>query len=246
MTAKQFQGQCALITGGTKGIGVAVAESLAEQGAAVTVVGRDPVAGRAVAERLGVTYLPLNLTDVAEVERTLSALPKVDILVNNAGLDQHAWFTDTTPEQWKTLLAVNLIAVFAVTRAVLPAMQRAGYGRLVHVASEAARLGSAGGSVYAAAKGGVLAFSRSLARENARYGITSNVIAPGPVDTPMLRDAVERGGEKLYQAMVDATLVGRLGRAEEVAAAVAFMASREAGFITGEVLGVSGGMGCGQ
>lgn len=246
MAEKRFQGQRALITGGTKGIGAGIAETLAEQGAAVIIVGRDATVGQATADRLGATYLPLDLSDLPAVERALSALPRIDILVNNAGLDQHAWFTDTTPQQWQVLLAINLTAVFAVTQAVLPAMQQAGYGRLIHVASEAARMGSAGGSVYAAAKGGVLAFSRSLARENARYGITSNVIAPGPVDTPMLRQAVEQGGEKLYRAMVDATLVGRLGQVDEVAAAVAFMASRQAGFITGEVLGVSGGMGCGQ
>lgn len=246
MLGNRFQGRRVLVTGGAKGIGAGIAGRFAAEGAAVVIADRDQATGESLAERLGAAFLPLDLTDVEAVERALDAEPPFQILINNAGMDQHAWFTDTTPAQWQALLAINLTAVLAVTRAVLPAMQKAGYGRLVHIASEAARLGSAGGSVYAASKGAVLAFSRSMARENAPYGITSNVIAPGPVETPMLKDALAQGGDKLYRAMVGATLVGRLGSADEIAAAVAFMASDEAGFITGEVLGVSGGMGCGQ
>ena len=123
-------------------------------------------------------------------------------------------------------------------------MLPAGFGRIINIGSEAGRQGSRGGSVYAAAKGGVIAFTKSLARENGRLGITANVIAPGPVDTPLLRTAVEEGGEKLLKAMEASTLLGRLGTPEEVAATVAFLASDEAGFITGETIGVSGGMGC--
>ncbi|WP_101675123.1 SDR family NAD(P)-dependent oxidoreductase [Alloalcanivorax mobilis] len=246
MVSNRFQGQRALVTGGAKGIGAGIAERLAGEGAAVVIADIDEAAGRPLAERLGSVFLELDLTNTAAVEHALVDEPPFQILINNAGMDQHAWFTETSPAQWQALLAVNLTAVLAVTRAVLPAMQSAGYGRLVHIASEAARLGSAGGAVYAASKGAVLAFSRSMARENARYGITSNVIAPGPVETPMLKEALVDGGDKLYRAMVGATLVGRLGRVDEIAAAVAFVASDEAGFITGEVLGVSGGMGCGQ
>jgi 2-hydroxycyclohexanecarboxyl-CoA dehydrogenase len=167
------------------------------------------------------------------------------VLVNNAGVDQHAFFTQTSPADWEMLLGVNLLSVFATTHAVLPAMQLAGYGRIINIASEAGRMGSRGGAVYAAAKGGVIAFTRSIARENARKGVTANVVAPGPIDTPLLRRAVEQGGDKLMQAMAAATLAGRLGTPQEVAAAVAFLASRDAGYVTGEVLGVSGGMGCG-
>ena len=146
---------------------------------------------------------------------------------------------------------MNLEAVFATTHAVLPAMQAAGFGRIVNIASEAGRLGSRGAAVYAAAKGGVIAFSKSIARENGRKGITCNVIAPGPIDTPLLRSAlasaerVAQGGDKLLQAMTSATLAGRLGTPDEVAAAVLFLVSDAAAFITGETLGVSGGMGCG-
>ncbi|MCW5773806.1 MAG: SDR family oxidoreductase, partial [Rhodospirillaceae bacterium] len=115
----------------------------------------------------------------------------------------------------------------------------------VNIVSEAARLGSKGGAVYAAAKAGVIAFTKSIARENARFGITANCVAPGPIDTPMLRAGVEAGGDKLLAAMTGATLLGRLGTAEEVAAAAAFLASDDAAYITGETLGVSGGMGLG-
>ena len=164
-------------------------------------------------------------------------------VVNNAGRDQHAFFTKTTPEDWGRLVAVNLGSVFAITHLTLPHMQSSGFGRIVNIASEAARLGSRGGSIYAAAKGGVIAFTKSIARENARFGITANVVAPGPIDTPLLQSAVAKGGEALKDAMINATLVRRLGTADEVAAAVLFLASKEAGFITGETLGVSGGMG---
>jgi len=133
-----------------------------------------------------------------------------------------------------------------VTHAVLPAMQTARFGRIVNIGSEAGRLGSKGGSVYAAAKGGMIAFTKSIARENARYGITVNNILPGPIDTPLLQRAVEEGGGKLLTAMENATLLRRLGAPEDVASAVAFIASREAGYITGETLGVSGGMGLSQ
>jgi NAD(P)-dependent dehydrogenase (short-subunit alcohol dehydrogenase family) len=148
-----------------------------------------------------------------------------DIVVNNAGADQHAFFTDTTPGDWADLLAVNLVSVFACTHAALPAMQSTGFGRIINIASEAARLGSKGGAVYAAAKGGVVAFTKSIARENARF--------------------VVKGGDEILRAMTDSTLLRRLGEPEEVAAAALFLASDQAAYITGETIGVSGGMGLG-
>ena len=238
-------GRKAFVTGGAKGIGAAIARRLASDGAHVTIADLDIAAAQALAQDIAARAVQLDVTDLAQVSAVMAEHGSFDILVNNAGVDQHAFFTRTTPDDWRRLLAINLESVFATTHAVLPAMQSAGFGRLINIASEAGRLGSRGGAVYAAAKGGVIAFTRSIARENGSKGITANVIAPGPIDTPMLRQALEQGGDKLLQAMTGGTLAGRLGTPDEVAAAVAFLASADAGFITGEVLGVSGGMGCG-
>lgn len=237
-------GQRALVTGGSKGIGEAIVRRLAAQGASVIIAAQDMVSAERLANEVGGQALRMNVSELREVQRLVSGLGTLDILINNAGCDQHDFFTHTTVEQWQYLLAVNLQAVFATTHAALPGMQKAAYGRIINVGSEAGRQGSKGGAVYAAAKGGVIAFSKSIARENARFGITVNVVAPGPVDTPLLRKALDEGGERLMAAMKASTLVGRLGTTDEVAAAVAFLASREASFITGETLGVSGGMGC--
>ncbi|WP_200865105.1 SDR family NAD(P)-dependent oxidoreductase [Brevundimonas abyssalis] len=236
-------GRRALVTGGARGIGAAVVVDLARRGASVTFVDIsldqiDPILeGRAQA-------LQLDVSDPAAVAAELGRHEPFDILVNNAGRDQHSFFTDTTPNDWADLLAVNLLSVFACTQAVLPAMQRARGGRIINVASEAGRLGSKGGSIYAAAKGGVIAFTKSIARENARFGITANVIAPGPIRTPLLDKAVKAGGAPLLAAMEQATLLHRLGMPQEVAGLVGYLATDSAAYITGEVIGVSGGMGC--
>jgi 2-hydroxycyclohexanecarboxyl-CoA dehydrogenase len=238
-------GRRALVTGGASGIGAAVARRLAADGAAVVVADLQADAAASLAATLGGQALTLDVTDFDAVQRAVQDSGPFDVLVNCVGIDQHAFFTNSGPPQWRRLLAVNLESVLNTTHAVLPAMRRAGYGRIVNVASEAGRLGSRGGSVYAAAKGAVIAFTRSIARENGHRGITANVVAPGPIDTPLLRRAVEHGGERLMAAMTGATLAGRLGTPDEVAAAVAFLASAPAAYVTGEVLGVSGGMGCG-
>lgn len=244
-----LRGRRAFVTGGASGIGAAIARRLAADGARVVIADLDLPGAQALALQIGATAVPLDVTDLDRVAQVMSSLAAdhgaFEILVNNAGLDQHAFFTNTTAQDWRRLLAVNLEAVFATTHAALPAMQKVGFGRIINIASEAGRMGSRGGAVYAAAKGGVIAFTQSIARENGRFGITANVIAPGPIDTPMLRSAVAQGGEPLLKAMTQATLAGRLGTPEEVAAALAFLASEGAGFITGETLGVSGGMGCG-
>lgn len=238
-------GRRVFLTGGAKGIGAAIARRLALAGAEVVIADLDLGAAAALATEIRASAVQLDVTDLPAVAAVMAANGPFQILVNNVGVDQHAYFTQTTPDDWRRLLAVNLESVFATTHAALPAMQSAGFGRIVNIASEAGRMGSRGASVYAAAKGGVIAFTRSIARENGRKGITANVIAPGPIDTPLLRQAVEQGGEKLLQAMTAATLMGRLGTPDEVAAAVEFLVSDAAGFITGETLGVSGGMGCG-
>lgn len=243
--AGELQGRRAFVTGGASGIGAAIVRRLAAVGAVVAIADLQADAARLLAQEVGGIAVALDVTDFEAVHAAVQAHGPFDILVNNAGIDQHAFFTKTTPAEWRRLLSINLEAVLNTTHAVLPGMQAAGYGRIVNVASEAGRLGSRGGAVYAAAKGGVIAFTRSIARENGAKGITANVVAPGPIDTPLLQQAVAKGGEKLLAAMTGATLAGRLGTPEEVAAAVAFLAGEAAGFITGEALGVSGGMGAG-
>ncbi len=240
-----FSGRAALVTGGAKGIGAAIVRALAQGGARVVFVDLDATAGAELATATGGAFAHADVTNCEALARIVEAHGPFDTLVNNAGVDQHAFFTETKPADWGRLVGVNLGSVFGTTHLVLPQMQQRKFGRIVNIASEAARLGSRGGSVYAAAKAGVIGFTKSIARENARYGITANVIAPGPIDTPMLREAVADGGEKLLEAMRSATLLRRLGTPEEVAAAVLFLASTEAGYITGETLGVSGGMGIG-
>ncbi len=219
--------------------------AFAAAGADVIIGDLDLAGANDLAGQVGVTAVQLDVTDTDRVQAIMSRHGPFDIVVNNAGADQHAFFTDTTPDDWARLLAVNLVSALACTHAALPAMQAAGFGRIINVTSEAARMGSKGGAVYAAAKGGVIAFTKSIARENARYGITANAIAPGPIRTPMLEQAVAKGGDRILHAMTDATLLRRLGEPEEVAAAALFLASDQAAYITGETIGVSGGMGLG-
>lgn len=241
----RLDGRRAFVSGGAQGIGAAIVQSFAGAGAKVVIGDIDLAAASELAKRVDAVAVKLDIGDTAMVHQVMSQHGPFDIVVNNAGIDQHAFFTDTTPQEWSKLLSVNLVSVLACTHAALPAMQAAGFGRIINITSEAARLGSKGGAVYSAAKGGVIAFTRSIARENARYAITANAIAPGPIRTPMLEQAVAKGGEKILRAMTDATLLRRLGEPEEIAAAALFLASDQAAYITGETLGVSGGMGIG-
>jgi len=241
----RLDGRRAFVSGGARGIGAAIARSFADAGAQVVIADLDPVPASESSRQFRAVAAKVDVADAVAVQAVVAQHGPFDILVNNAGIDQHAFFTETAPQDWARLIAVNLTSVLACTHAVLPAMQAARFGRIINVTSEAARLGSRGGSVYSAAKGGVIAFTKSMARENARYRITANAIAPGPIRTPMLEQAVATGGDKILRAMTDATLLGRLGEPEEVAAAALFLASDQAAYITGETLGVSGGMGIG-
>jgi len=241
----RLEGRRALVTGGAGGIGAATAARLAAEGAEVWVGDLDAEGAKQVAAEVNGHPVELDVIDPESARAAVEAVGTLDVLVNNAGTDEFGFFTYTTPEQWQRVLGVNLGGVLNCTHAALPGMQQASYGRIVNISSEAGRVGSKGSAVYSAAKGGVIAFTKAIARENARYAITVNSIAPGPIETPLLMGATEFGeiGEKLIETMKGATQMKRLGQPEEVAAAVAFLASDDAAYVTGETLGVSGGLG---
>ncbi len=181
----------------------------------------------------------------AAVRGAESDLGPIDVLVNNAGYDEWSWFTDTDPALWDGVLAVNLRGVIAMTHAVLPGMQERRRGRIVNTSSEAGRVGSSGSAVYSAAKAGVIGFTKAIAVENGRYGITCNAVAPGPIDTPLLMGAPDQLGDigkRLVKTMIESTSLRRLGQPDEVAATIAFLASDDASYVTGQALGVSGGL----
>ena len=245
----RLEGRTALVTGGGGGIGAATCRRLAAEGASVAVTDLDVgPAGELAAEVGGAAYeLDVRSTQsiAAAVERTESELGAVDVLVNNAGYDEFGFFSNTVEEMWDRVVAVNLRGVLAVTHAVLPGMQARGGGRIVNVASEAGRVGSQGSAVYSAAKAGVIGFTKAIARESARFGVTCNAVAPGPIETPLLMSAPEQFGElgeRLVKGMVGATAMRRIGQPDEVAAAIAFLASDDASYVTGQSLGVSGGL----
>jgi 2-hydroxycyclohexanecarboxyl-CoA dehydrogenase len=236
--------RAALVTGGGRGIGRAVAEALARDGCAVAVgdvreaepVGEDGVA------------VALDVTDSGSVERAVqavtAALGPIDVLVNNAGWDEFRPFLQTDEAFWDRVIEINFKGCLRMTRAVAPGMVERGYGRVVNIASDAGRVGSSLEAVYSGAKGGVIAFTKTLAREVARWGVTANAVCPGPTQTPLLEEmtGADEQGAKAIEAMKRAVPMRRLGSPEEVAAAVAFLCSEEASFITGQTLSVSGGL----
>ena len=245
----RLSGRVALVTGGASGIGAATVRRLAAEGARVAIGDIDEAGARDVAgevDGFGVAMDVADTTSIASaVEAITAEVGPVDVLVNNAGTDRFAFFTNTDEELWDFVLAVNLKGVIAVTHAVLPSMHERGAGVIVNVASEAGRVGSQGSVVYSAAKAGVIGFTRAIARESARYGIRSNAIAPGPIETPLLNSAeVELGelGARLKQGMIDGTMMRRIGEPDEIASAIAFLASDDASYVTGQTLNVSGGL----
>jgi 2-hydroxycyclohexanecarboxyl-CoA dehydrogenase len=241
----RLEGRKALVTGAAGGIGSAIARRLAAEGAEVWIGDLDEEGAAKVADEVGGHAIHLDVTDHDSARAAVQQAGGVDVLVNNAGTDVFGFFNQTEPEMWERVLAVNLNGVLNCTHAALPAMQQAGYGRIVSISSEAGRVGSKGSAVYSAAKGGVIAFMKTIARENARFGITANSIAPGPIETPLLMGAAQMGelGERVIETMKGATQLRRLGQPDEVAAAVAFLAAEESSYVTGETLGVSGGLG---
>ena len=233
------------MTGGASGIGAATCRRLAAEGARVAVADVNEAGARSVASEIDGTAIRMDVTDVESVRAGVAEVGDVDVLVNNAGTDRFSFFVNTDPELWDFVLAVNLRGTIAVTHAVLDGMQKRGRGAIVNVASEAGRVGSQGSVVYSAAKGGVIAFTRAVARESSRFGVRVNAVAPGPIDTPLLNAApTELGeiGERLKAGMIAATSMRRIGQPEEVAATIAFLASDDASFVTGQTINVSGGL----
>ena len=231
-------GRRAFVTGGASGIGAAVAARLVADGAEVIIGDLNLELADHHAKNIGARAVHLDVADPEATRSLVEDSGPLDILVNCAGITDVGWFGEFTPERWRRIIAVNLEGVFACTLGALPAMQQARYGRIVNIASEAGRMGATTQAVYAATKGGVIAFTMSIARENARYGITANAIAPGPIDTPLLGTMDSRAVDILTRGVP----LRRLGTPKEVAAAIAFLASPDAGYITGETLGVSGGL----
>jgi 2-hydroxycyclohexanecarboxyl-CoA dehydrogenase len=246
----RLEGRIALVTGGAGGIGAATCRRLAAEGAMVAVTDVDVAGAKEVAAEIGGRAYELDVRSTASVRAAVDGaetdLGSLDVLVNNAGYDEFGFFVHTDEEMWDRVLAVNLRGVIAVTHAVLPGMQERRGGRIVNVASEAGRLGSPGSGVYSAAKAGVIGLTKAVAGESARYGVTCNAIAPGPIETPLLMSAPEQFaevGQRVVENMIGKTVLRRLGQPEEVAAAIAFLASDDASYVTGQTLGVSGGMG---
>ena len=241
----RLEGKKALVTGGASGIGAATAARLAAEGAEVWVGDLNLEGAEEVAAEIAGHAVALDVTDLDAARSAVSAIGDLHVLVNNAGMDNFGFFVYVTQEQWQQTLDINLGGTMNCTHAALPGMQERGYGRIVNIASEAGRVGSKGSAAYSAAKAGVIGFTKAIAREAARYNVTANAIAPGPIETPLLMGAKEFGeiGEKVIETMRTSTQMGRLGQPEEVAAAVAFLASDDASYVTGETLGVSGGLG---
>jgi 2-hydroxycyclohexanecarboxyl-CoA dehydrogenase len=231
-----MQERVALVTGGARGIGAAIARALADDGRRVAV------GDLLDADVEGAFAVQLDVGDSASVAAAVRAveaeLGPIDILVNNAGWDEMRPFLETDEPFWDRVLEINLKGGLRLTRALVPGMVERRWGRVVNIGSDAGRVGSSLEAVYSAAKGGVIAFTKTLAREVARAGVTANCVCPGPTRTPMLAEMEPR----LVEALERAVPMRRLGEPEDVAAAVAFFAGERAGYVTGQTLSVSGGL----
>jgi 2-hydroxycyclohexanecarboxyl-CoA dehydrogenase len=241
-----LDGKVVLVTGAGRGVGRAIAERLSAEGARVAVTDIDEKTALDTAGALdGAAGFRLDITDPAEVgvrvDEIVAALGPIDALVNNAGWDRAMPFLESDEDFWQRVIDINLLGPIRMTKAVLPQMVERQRGRIVNIASDAGRVGSSGESVYSGCKAGIIGFGKTVAREVARSGITVNAICPGPTDTALLAEFAQ-GNEKLIEALKKGIPMRRLGVPEDIAGAVAFMVSDDAGFITGQTLSVSGGL----
>jgi len=243
----EMQNRAVIVTGGASGIGRATALLLAREGASVFVGDIDEAGGQATAEAAqaqgrNVEFLKLDLQQPASIAAFADAVHKkvqrLDGLVNAAGWDRIQPFMENPPEMWDDLIAINLMGAVRLTRAVLPPMIEAGAGKIVNISSDAGRVGSMGETVYAAAKGGLIAFTKSLAREMARHKLNINCVCPGPTDTPLF----QRQPDRMKEALTRAIPFRRIAQPEDIAEAVMFFAGPRSDYITGQVLSVSGGL----
>jgi 2-hydroxycyclohexanecarboxyl-CoA dehydrogenase len=250
---KGLAGRVAIVTGAGSGIGKAIAQRLALEGAIVGVLDKNAAAAadtaRDIAAAGGKAHVRcVDIVDLPAVQAAVQALEAdagpIDVLVNNAGWDKAAAFLASTPQLWKQLIDINLYGPIHMHYAVLPGMVARRRGRVVNIASDAGRVGSSGESVYSACKGGIIAFTKTLAREHARHDIQLNVVCPGPTDTPLLRSFADDGeaGAKLIESLTRAIPMRRLGQPQDYPGIVAFLASDDAAYITGQVISVSGGL----
>jgi 2-hydroxycyclohexanecarboxyl-CoA dehydrogenase len=243
----KFQDRTVLVTGAASGIGRATAQAFAQAGARVLLADIDEAKGAQAAAELGkaghtAEYLQVDLTKPGSIEslaaKVLERFGAPDVIVNGAGWGKNHPFWEGTPELWSTMVALNFVGPMQLVKALLPAMIERRSGRIVNVSSDAGRVGSLGETVYSGAKGGLIAFTKSLAREVARYQINVNCVCPGPTDTPLMAVVPD----KVKEALTKAIPFRRLGRPEEVADAILFFASDRAAYVTGQVLSVSGGL----
>lgn len=248
MASPQRKPASALVTGGAGGMGAEICARLAAVGYKVYVADLSATGSAETAAQIGGVAVTLDVTSTQSVKDAVRLVAdetgSVDVLVNAVGWDEHRPIVESDDSFTQRVLEINLVGPIRVIREVLPIMTGNGYGRIVNISSDAGRVGSSNESVYAAAKAGIIAFTKTTAREAARYGVTANVVCPGPTDTPLLSGIVSKSldAEKVITAITRATPLKRLGQPADVAVGVLMFAGEDAGFITGQTLSISGGL----